>query len=195
MARNPLWCLTLQQWRDAFSNWIRNPVPDALLNAAIFFDLRAIDGDASLASELHAWLLERSAASPMFLRAMAENALKAQPPVGLLHDLVGKDEAIDLKLLGVRPFVDVARVWALSKSLPPTGTAERLRAAAAAGVLPADEAAAYCEAFHFLQAVRMRAGRNLVDVRALNRLDRRILKEAFRQAAATQQRLRLDYRL
>lgn len=195
MARNPLWCLTLEEWRLAFSHWIRNPVPEALLNAAIFFDLRAIDGDASLASELHGWLLASSAASPMFLRAMAENALIVKPPVGLLHDLVGSDEVIDLKMFGVRPFVDVARVWALSKSLPSTGTAERLRAAAAAGVLPADEASAYCEAFHFLQAMRMRVGGNLVDARALNRLDHRILKEAFRQAAAAQQRLRIDYQL
>jgi CBS domain-containing protein len=36
---------------------------------------------------------------------------------------------------------------------------------------------------------------NYLDPDSLNALDRRILKEAFRQARKLQQRLRLDYRL
>jgi CBS domain-containing protein len=40
MARNPRWCLDAREWRALFDGWIRNPQPEALLNAAIFFDLR-----------------------------------------------------------------------------------------------------------------------------------------------------------
>jgi CBS domain-containing protein len=191
MARNPKWCLPLDAWRGLFLGWIRNPEPQALLGAAIFFDLRALGGDDSLAGELSAWLLDKAAASPMFLRAMAVNALEIRPPLGLLTDFVTERSTIDLKKLGTRPFVDVARVWALGRKVTATSTTERLRAAG----LPADECEASVGAFHFIQSLRLRHAQNLVDPESLNVLDRRILKEAFRQAAKMQERLRLDYNL
>ena len=76
MARNPKWCLTLTEWRAAFSGWIRNNEPQALLHAAIFFDFRAVAGDGGMAGKLRQWLLEEAAGSPAFLRAMAANALR-----------------------------------------------------------------------------------------------------------------------
>ncbi len=201
MARNPRWCLTQEQWRQRFSDWMRNTDPEALMNAAIFFDLRALAGEQGHADALRGWLLEQTARNRTFLRGMAENALQARPPVGLLGDLMAED-VLDLKQLGVRPFIDVARVWALSRGLPQTSTAARLRAAAEAGALPAEEAAAAVEAFHFVQTLRLRhqhfqrpapgAG-NRIAPRSLNPLDRRILKEAFRHAAKLQERLRLDF--
>jgi CBS domain-containing protein len=61
------------------------------------------------------------------------------------------------------------------------------------------------DAFQFVQAVRLqhqhaqlRAGHepdNYVQPDRRNELDRRILKEAFRQSRKLQQRLRLDFRL
>jgi len=209
MARNPRWCLTGERWRETFSDWIRNPVPDALMNAAIFFDLRPLAGDARLADTLRGWLLERTAANAGFLRGMAVNALKARPPLGLLREFAtdgtpGHPGTLDLKQLGVRPSIDAARVWALSRGLPQTSTAERLREAARAGILPADEAASAVDAFHFLQAMRLRhqhfqrpaaGAENRIDPEKLNSLDRRILKEAFRHAAKLQERLRLDFQL
>ena len=209
MARNPKWCLTLDEWRATFGDWIRNANPQALLSAAIFFDLRPLAGDGRLAGQLRAALLQQASANPAFLRAMADNALQARPPIGLLRDFVTGDapefpHTLDLKKLGVRPFVDAARVWALGRGLAQTGTAERLRAAAAAGALPEREAQDACAAFHFIQTVRLRhqhlaqpapGGENRVDPEALNAVDRRLLKESFRQIGKLQGRLRLDYQL
>ena len=209
MARNPKWCLAADAWRALFGDWIRNANPQALLNAAIFFDLRPLAGDARLAGQLRDALLQHAAATPAFLRAMAENALQARPPIGLLRDFVTGDSpefprTLDLKKLGVRPFVDAARVWALGRGLAQTGTAERLRAAAAAGSLPQREAQDACAAFHFIQTVRLRhqhlgqpapGGENRVDPETLNAVDRRLLKESFRQIGKLQERLRLDYQL
>jgi len=41
MAGNPAWCLSLDEWRRRFYEWVRRPEPEALLNATIFFDLSA----------------------------------------------------------------------------------------------------------------------------------------------------------
>jgi CBS domain-containing protein len=107
--------------------------------------------------------------------------------------------------MGARPFVDAARVWALARGLPATGTAPRLRAAAEAGALPDEEAQAGVEAFHYIQGLRLRrqhlegglapGAENRIDPERLNEIDRRILKAAFRQAALLQDRLRMDYGL
>jgi CBS domain-containing protein len=209
MARNPKWCLPLEGWRTVFDDWIRNPDPQALLNAAIFFDLRPLAGEAQLAGQLRDGLLAQAAGNPAFLRAMAANALLVKPPIGLLRDFVTDDSkefphTMDLKKLGVRPFVDAARVWALAHRLAGTGTAERLRGAARAGAIPEQEAADSCAAFHFIQALRLRhqhleqpaaGGENRIDPDQLTSLDRRLLKESLRQTGKVQERLRMDYQL
>ena len=74
MARNPRWCLTLEEWRQVFDDWIRNNNPQALLHAAIFFDFRPIAGEASLAGSLREAVLVQTRGNPAFGRAMMNNA-------------------------------------------------------------------------------------------------------------------------
>ena len=42
------WCKPLAAWQERFSEWIRLPVPQALLDAAIFFDFRFVAGTLAL---------------------------------------------------------------------------------------------------------------------------------------------------
>ena len=184
MARDPRWCLTAQEWRQVFDGWMRNYHPEALMNASIFFDLRPLAGNSRLAGKLREAVLAQAAANRAFLRAMAETALRVRPPLGLLSDF-GRSE-IDLKALGTRPFVDAARVLALAAGSAETGTAARLRGAGETTAV---------DAFHYLQMLRLRQGGNRVRVDELNEIDRRVLKESFRQLVRLQNRLRLDYQL
>jgi CBS domain-containing protein len=208
MASNPELCLSLDEWKAKMGDWLGNPDPKALLDAAICFDFRPLSGDASLAQALREWLLPRTRARPGFLRLMATNALQARPALGVLADFATDDApnapgTINLKLHGVRPFVDAARVYALAFGLAQTGTAERLRAAAADLRMEPPEMAAIIDAFFFIQKLRLRIqarpgneeSANRIDPGALNDFERRSLKEAFRQARKLQQRLALDYDL
>ena len=182
MARNPRWCLTPQEWRGVFDGWIRNPHPQALLNASIFFDFRPLAGDARLAGELRDAVLVQTKANRAFCRAMAEAALQTRPPLGLLADFTSDE--LDLKGLGARPFVDAARVLALAAGSAETGTAARLQGAGEKNAV---------DAFHFIQTLRLRHERNRIRPGELSDIDRRILKAAFRQAIVVQERLRLDF--
>ncbi len=210
MAGNPECCLSLDEWRTRFERWIDQGTPEHLLKASIFFDFRTIEGDDAPVNELRAFVLERCAANPRFLRQMAENALRNRPPLGLVRDFVVPSggehpHTIDLKLQGTTPFVDGARLLALAHGLTESNTLARLRAAAHAGVVRPEEAEAWCDAYGFLLLLRMRhhqqqesrgeALDNHVDPDGLNELDRRVLKEAFRQARKLQSRLALDYQL
>ena len=205
MASNPELCLSLDEWKTKMGGWIDRPEPKALLDAAICFDLRPLAGDASLAQALREWLLARTRARPAFLRHMATNALQARPALGLLADFATDGGSVNLKLHGVRPFVDAARVYALAFGLAQTATAERLRAAAAELRMRPPEMAAIVDAFFYIQKLRLRIqaqpqrqeheSANRLDPDALNEFERRSLKEAFRQARRLQQRLALDYDL
>lgn len=210
MASNPQWCLTLAGWRKLFANWIDQGDPEALLNASIFFDFRPLTGDVTLAEELRAWLARHAPANPRFLHQMAANALRNRPPLGVVRDFVLESRGeyahtIDLKLNGTTPFVDAARIYSLAAGDSHTNTVQRLRAAAAARLLPGEEVEAWNEAFLFIQLLKLRhqhwqeregqALHNHVNPDELNELERRILKEAFRQARKLQTRLALDYGL
>ena len=206
MAVNPDWCLSIEEWKQKFSAWIRDPLPKALLNASIFFDFRGLWGEEGLAHELRAWLAGEVRDNQRFLRAMAQGALESRPPLGLLTDFVTSDSdgspgSIDLKAQGTRTFVDAARIFALASASAETSSAQRLRASGERLHVPREEVEAVVEAFHFILLYRLRQQQsdpthaNRIRPGALNELDRRILKEALRQARKLQNRLALDYQL
>jgi CBS domain-containing protein len=209
MARNPKWCLAAAEWRERFGDWVRNPDPQALLNANIFFDFRPLWGEVALAHGLHDWLSDITRGDQRFLRMMAENALLSQPPLGFFGDFLKSGEGaergtIDLKIQGTRVFSDAARVFALAAGTTAQNTAARLRHAGAVRHVPQEETEAVIGAFYFLVMLRLQhqhlapAGQttgNRIDPHALNELDRQILKEALRQARKVQKRLALDYQL
>ena len=207
MARNPRWCLSLTEWQLQFSAWIRNTDPEAVLNSAIFFDFRPVFGDATLADRLRSWLLPLTQATPRFLLQMAQGALATRPPLGLLRDFRFDHSAefphtLDLKVYGLRPFVEAARIIALRFGIAHTNTGQRLRLAAPELHVAADDMRAIVDAFYFIQLLRLRHQQfdpdatrapNRVDPDRLNAFERRILKESFRQARELQQRIALDY--
>jgi CBS domain-containing protein len=104
--------------------------------------------------------------------------------------------------------VDAARIFGLAAGVKETNTIQRLRLSAARMKLPEAEIDAWIDALLFIQVLRLRhhdevseqglgdeALDNLIDPEKLNELDRRILKEAFRQARKLQARLALEYQL
>ena len=210
MASNPDLCLTLEEWEEKFGNWIRSPEPQALLNATIFFDFRPLYGQYNLADRLRLALLKMTRGNPLFLRMLSANALTVLPPLGKIRDFVTDTEpehpgCIDLKKYGSRLFIDAARVFALAHDVSATNTVQRIKQAANLMSISPDEAAAVIDGFNFIQLLRLRhqhseqmqgrEGNNLIRPDDLNEVERRILKEAFRQARKVQQRLKLDYQL
>lgn len=210
MASNPALCLSSGEWRAKMGGWLQNWEPQALLEATIYFDLRPLYGDATLATALRHWVLQRIPAYPAFLRQMAQNALQARPALGTMRDFATEDVAdaphsIDLKVHGARLFVDAARIYALAQGLPQTGTVERLRAAGAGTRMSAADVEAAVDAFLAIQQLRLRSQAsqealaegtaNRIDPDNLNEMERNILKESLRLARKLQQRLALDYQV
>jgi CBS domain-containing protein len=203
MAGEPGCCLTLREWRERFAGWIEHGAPSDLLQASIYFDLRALAGNADLARQLQAEVYGAARRTPRFLKQMALNALERTPPLNWVGAVdVDDDGKIDLKLRGTAIFVDAARLYSLAHGSTLTSTRERFESAGVRMGLAPAEYQAWSGAFEFLQMLRLRvqlegggaqAEPNRISVAGLNDIDRRILKESLRVARSLQQRLRLDY--
>ena len=211
MAGNPELCLSSSEWARRFAGFIREASPQNLLNSSIYFDLRSVWGDDTACEQLRLSLLAQVADNRLFQRMLADNALRHRPPVGRFRDFVltrqGNDKAatLDLKVQGLTPFVDGARLLALANGIQASNTLERLRQLVAREVIDPLDGAAYEEAYHFIQQTRMQQHQlqsrqnlpysNRVDPASLNDLDRRILREALRQAQRLQASLSMRYQL
>jgi CBS domain-containing protein len=205
MAGNPAWCLSLDEWRERFIDWVRRPDPQALLNASIFFDLRPLCGDAGLGENLRTLLLALTSDSPAFLHLMAANALQAPAPLNFRGDIVTDDEAghrVDLKKFGSRIFVDAARIFALAAGARSVNTSARLRDAGPAAGLAAGDIEAADAAFGQLLRIRIACQRRWPEVAdhgvplaELDEFERAVLRETLRQARRLQQRLKVNYAL
>lgn len=211
MAGNPELCLSRAEWARRFAAFIREATPENLLASSIYFDLRVVWGDDTACEQLRQSILDQVADNRLFQRMMAENALRQRPPVGRFREFVltrqGSDKAatLDLKVQGLTPFVDGARLLALANGISANNTLERLRELVSREVIDPLDGAAYEEAYHFIQQTRMQQHQlqsrqnlpysNRVDPDSLNHLDRRILRESLRQAQRLQSSLALRYQL
>jgi len=205
MAGNPECCLSGPEWDRRFSRWIEQGTPEHLLKSSIFFDLRTIDGDADPVESLRSQMLRKTAFNSRFRRQMAANQMSIRPPLGLFGEIRSGADGINIKLQGLTPFVDGARVMALAAELPATRSHERLDQAVASEVLRENDARDYHAALRYLQMLRLRtqqraldAGRedsNRIRPEDLGTLEARVLKEAFRQARKLQGQLAVQYQL
>jgi CBS domain-containing protein len=134
---------------------------------------------------------------------MAANALRNRPPLGVVR-LRGWTANTGYQTGGVTPFVDAARIFSLACSTLPPIPSAFARYRPPLHISPA-EIEGWIEAFYFLQTMRLLhqyeyskqgvAMDNHINPKQLNDLDRRILKEAFRQSRKMQSRLGMEYNL
>jgi CBS domain-containing protein len=204
MASNPQWCQPASTWRGYFTSWMMNPHPQRLLDAAIVFDLRPVAGHVAPGDALWAWVCDQAPSQLLFLRYMAWDAVNRTPPLGWFGRFVVERAGptrgrLDLKGRGVFPMTQAMRVCALSLGLPQTNTVDRLLAVGQRDGFSPAEVKELQDAYEVVFRLRMmhqiacvEAGRpadNLVDPSALSKVDRLLLREAFRTLAWLQRAL------
>ncbi|MFZ1286693.1 MAG: DUF294 nucleotidyltransferase-like domain-containing protein [Candidatus Phosphoribacter sp.] len=194
MATNPRWRVSLNQWRAEFTTWLTEPVPDAILRASIFFDMRPVYGDQQLFHKLRKHILTQAPSSKLFLAHLTKRAGENEPPLGFFRGFVlekaGLHRAtLDIKRGGIGAVVEIARVLALSIGTRAVNTQTRLAAAVNAGSLSPERGQDLRDAFEFISYVRLRHqahqvrdGRhtdNYVTPDDLSSFEKRHLREAF----------------
>jgi len=201
MASNPQWRQPLETWKKYFNKWITVPEAKALMHANIFFDLRAVYGNAGLVDELKESIRTDAKRNELFLALMAKNAMNFQPPLGFFRQFVLEKSGehkntLDIKKHGIMPIVEIARIRALAAGEIRITTRNRLRAAAKAGEINEADAASLIDALDFIEQLRiehqnrqLHAGKrpdNHLSPDELSSLVRHNLKSAFNQVSTSQ---------
>ncbi len=207
-ADNPKWVRPMTEWEEAFAVWMSEYDPDELANFLIFFDFRGVHGDMSLASELRQRIHAFVASHPQFIPRLALLSTAIAPPLGFLGQVVfeengNRQKYLNLKLRGTVPLVDIGRLVALAHGIEETNTFDRLEVAAQRGYLPGELVQEMVNALEFLMQVRIRhqwkqrhAGEpitNHITPTSLSRLDRTLLREAFKTIRRAQAYVRKTY--
>ena len=195
MARERYWRRTQGEWEVQVDAWIASPKPEHILNVDIFFDMAPVHGRVQLAGLVGRHALSAAAATPSFARAMGQNAIQHEPPLGLLGRIRTNPEGrVDLKGGGLLPIVSAARAMALRHRVSAKATQDRLKSAfAAAGGSPTD-LEGLLTAHEFLvrnilkqQIEDVSAGRakldNSVRLSDLDRIRRRALADALKRVS------------
>lgn len=210
MATNPRWRQPLSVWKRYFSHWIERPEPEHLLHSSIFFDLDSVHGEEAFVEQLQDLVAEKAAKNPLFLAAMARNALGRTPPLGFFRTFVmekdGKqNNTINLKRRGTAPMVDLIRVHALACGSRAQNSFARLDDIANTQLLPEGTGDKIRYAFEFLSMVRIR--HQVIDIQEDREPDNTIvpsnvsdserhhLKDAFQLLSNAQKFLRFRYPL
>ncbi len=204
------WRLSYQAWRKTFAGWILEPAPKSVMQCSIFFDLRGVAGDLDMATRLHAEVLAQARESKIFRRFLAAESMGHRPPIGLFRQFVQErdgeqTQGLNLKKRGVIPIVDLARVRALEGAIQAVHTEERLRAAAALGLMNEHDADDLIHALRFIGNVRLRhqvaryergeKPNHLVDPDSLSGLHKRYLRSAFGIVRTAQEALANRYQV
>lgn len=215
VARDERWRQAFRGWKLAFREWILQADEQSLAPTPIFFDLRGIYGDVKLVQALKADIVDALNVQAMdeertFLRLMAQHAMEFRPPTGLVRKMLGRvgesRNTFDVREGGIRPIVDAARVLALEvRYLESTNTFDRLRQAAleipelSKVIDDALEAYQYLVDFRLESQLRaVEAGDqpvNQIDAVGLNKMQQRLLRNAFSRAANLQDALARRYKL
>ena len=122
MARNPKYCLSLDEWKAQFTDWIAEPGMDEILLCQIFFDYDISYGNVRLTNSFSDHIYETLKANRVFLNRLAANALRNPSPLGFFRQfLVEQDgkhkDQFDIKKRGLLPLTDAARLLILDNGV------------------------------------------------------------------------------
>jgi CBS domain-containing protein len=194
MASNPKWCQSLKTWKYYFSRWISSPTPESVLHSLIFFDFRPLSGNLKLADNLRIYLERMLKDQNVFLARMAAVITSNRPPLGFFKTFVVEKsgehkDALNLKLSGVGPLIDIVRLFALETGIPETSTLERIKAMRAGHPIIMELGEEIEHAFEFISLLRIHhqlgmIERNLppdnfINPDRISNLEKKSLKESF----------------
>lgn len=209
MVSRPLWCQPLAAFRATIREWVFGADPAGVMNLAIFIDAAVIAGDPGLLAAARAEIDRALAGDEPRLARFAAAVDQFGTEGGWwsrLPGLRGRAAAeIDIKKLGIFPLVHGVRALALQYRIPALGTADRLAALEAAGVVDAGMARDLADTLRFLMGMKlasnlaqMTAGEapgNAIRLSELGNLDREALKEALATVRGFRQWIGRHFRL
>jgi len=132
MSSNPLWCKSLEQWKEQLHMWMEDGSWKSIRNLQIFFDSRCLYGEEEYVRYLKMYIFDYQSKNPYLLQRLIENIKHIKKAINPLGQLIvmNKGEhygSIDLKYSAFIPYVNAIRVLSIKEGLLKTSTEERMK--------------------------------------------------------------------
>ncbi len=205
MASNPKWCSSIDEWKQQFKEWIKDPIPEKILLSIIFFDFELIYGNQELYDEMAKSVLKYIRKNQIFLSFLGKVTLDNPPPLGFFKQfLVEQDgenkDNFDIKSRAIRPLVDAARIFSLYHGLQINNTIARYEKLMEVEPQNKDLFESCSNSFKILLQFRTSQGLTnndtgrYVDINNLSKADRLKLKSCFNPIKNVQEALKLRFK-
>ncbi|MCK1515368.1 CBS domain-containing protein [Bradyrhizobium sp. 190] len=145
MAKNAPWRGSVATWQERIDKWIMRSRPADLLSVDIFFDLRAVHGDGTLAASVRQAAFAAAEGQVAFAKLLVED-ISIPASLKLLGGFRTVAGRIDLKAAGLFGLVAAARALAIRYHVIERSTPARLAAVKAQIKLSAGDLDALAEA-------------------------------------------------
>jgi len=195
MAQNKKWNQPLSKWKILISSWVKEPSPQSVMDASIFFDFRYVSGDEGLVDELQNFSKAKFKNETALFYHLAQEALKFKPASA-------SSGKIDLKKV-IFPLTNFARIYSLSNGIVARNTFTRLNQISSLAITNPEIREQIINAYDFLMMLRFKAQlssieqnqepTNMVDISKLGELEQNRLKKVLSVVSDTQAKLKLDF--
>ncbi|MFD1292422.1 DUF294 nucleotidyltransferase-like domain-containing protein [Lutibacter holmesii] len=204
MASNPKWCLSVNEWKHQFKDWIKHPTSDKILNSIIFFDFEYIYGDQKLYDKMTKAVFKYIQKKQVFLGFLSKVTIENPAPLGFFKQFLveadgeNKDQ-FNIKNRAIRPLVDAARIFSLLHNISANNTIERYEKLMEIEPQNSDVFESCANAFKILLQFRTSQGLTnndngkFVDINNLSKADRLKLKSCFKPIKNIQESLKLRF--
>ncbi|BDX05135.1 DUF294 nucleotidyltransferase-like domain-containing protein [Planctobacterium marinum] len=202
MASNPELRCSLDEAIEEARRCVTEPNNDRLLHFNIFLDVRLVEGNEELFSQLQSRRAELFK-QPLFLAALAREVNSNDLPLNLFQRFVYEEhiegKKINLKVKAVAVVNSIVRLYSLAQGIKYASTPDRLAALSESGMLAAKDCANLKSIWFFLNELRLTSQLNqthpdnLVDVTVLSPLEKYQLKKALQSIKRTQSALLVKF--
>ena len=207
MASNPSWCLSLDEWKAQFDDWITNPNQEKILLCTIFFDYNHVFGDKTLAEEMSKSIFNATNRYGIFLNFLGLNALKNPPPLSFFRQFLVEQsgdhkDQFDIKSRVMMPLVDAARLLILDHNIKDVNNTI-LRYEKLIELEPQNkDLYLFCiRAYKILLTFRTKVGfkngnsGRYIDLHSLSKADKLELRSTFKTVKEIQELIRIRFNL
>ncbi|MEW9668225.1 DUF294 nucleotidyltransferase-like domain-containing protein [Ammoniphilus sp. 3BR4] len=131
MSSNRVWCQSSAGWERQLAKWLEEESWNSIRHLLIFYDARVLVGSVEPLRHLKNLMDRFIEKHPAFLFRLLENTKRIRKGVGLFQQFLTETHgpymgSINLKEMGLFPYINAARLLAMKEKISETSTLSRL---------------------------------------------------------------------
>ncbi|MGG3468274.1 DUF294 nucleotidyltransferase-like domain-containing protein [Neobacillus pocheonensis] len=193
MSSNPMWCKSLFEWEQQLMNWILDSSWESIRHLLIFIDGRSLFGEPEYIDKLKT-LVYQTVHKEHLISKVLGNTMFVKRGINILGNLLVETHgpfagSLNLKEIGLFPYVNAVRLLAIHENMLETSTLSRLDRLEN-NILPSSEKELYKGHLVTLLNYRLLFGNHtnyesghFLSIQTLTKKQKRELKDIIRNGA------------